>query len=269
MSAGLDPSSKPLHPEPLIPPAKRIRTLIVDDHREAIQAISRFMETQTRVEVVGTAEDGEQGLALIERLQPDLVLLDLLMPKMSGVDVAVAARKRFPSTRIIMMTVLETMTAKDIAKSKGCDGFVTKAHLCTQLPREMARVFPSFGRDVILLVDDEDAVREMLRQHLARLPYVILEASGGSEALEVAERFPGDIKLLLTDVAMPGMNGRELAGRLLRSRPDTQVLYMSGGTDDPILLNRVLKGEAQLLKKPFSISVLTEKLQEMMASKAE
>jgi len=264
MTPGIEPSSLPS--EPLFPPIKRIRTLIVDDHREAIQAISRFMENQTRVEVVGTAEDGEQGLAMIERLRPDLVLLDLLMPKMSGVDVAVATRRQFPSTRIIMMTVLETMTAKDIARAKGCDGFVTKAHLCTQLPREMARVFPAFGRDVILLVDDEDSVREMLRQHLARLPYTVLEARSGSEALDIAVRFPGAIKLLLTDVAMPGMNGRELADRFVRTRPDTKVLFMSGGTDDPILLNRVLKGEASLLKKPFAISNLTQILEEMIGN---
>lgn len=253
-----------LSDRPLIPPVKRIRTLIVDDHREAIQAIARFMETQTRVEVVGTAEDGEQGLAMVESLQPDLVLLDLLMPKLSGVDVTVAVRKRFPSTRIIMMTVLETVTAKEIARNKGCDGFVTKAHLCTQLPREMARIFPSFGRDVILLVDDEDGVREMVHQYLERMPYVVLVASGGSEALEMAERYPGRIKLLLTDVAMPGMNGRELADRLLRARPETRVLFMSGGTDDPILLGRALKGEIQLLKKPFPMSVLTEKIRELM-----
>ncbi len=254
--------------ELLIPPAKRIRTLIVDDHREAIQAISQFMETQTRVQVVGTAEDGEQGLAMVESLEPDLVLLDLLMPKMSGVDVAVAVRQRFPHARIIMMTVLETVTAKEIARAKGCDGFVTKAHLCTQLPREMARIFSSFGRDVILMVDDEEGVREMLHQFLVRMPYTVLVAGGGSEALEMAERYPGTIKLLLTDVAMPGMNGRELAERMLRARPDTKVLFMSGGTDDPILLNRALRNEIQLLKKPFPLSVLAEKIQEVMAPPA-
>jgi len=249
-----------------VPPAKRIRTLIVDDHHEAIAAIARFMETQTRVEVVGTAEDGEQGLAMVERLKPDLVLLDLLMPKMSGVDVAVATRRHFPSTRIIMMTVLETATAKDIAKAKGCDGFVTKAHLCTQLPREMDRIFPAFGRDVILLVDDEDGVRELLRQHVSRLPYTLLEARSGSEALDISERYPGKIKLLLTDVAMPGMNGREMADRLVRTRPETKVLFMSGGTDDPILLNRVLKGQASLIKKPFALSNLTQIIEEMMVN---
>jgi PleD family two-component response regulator len=77
------------------------------------------------------------------------------------------------------------------------DRFVTKAHLCTQLPREMDRIFPTFGRDVILLVDDEDCVRDMLRQHLARLPYIVLEARSGSEALEIAERYPGKVPLLV------------------------------------------------------------------------
>ncbi len=142
MSPSLDQSSGPLHPEPSIAPATRIRTLIVDDHHEALQAISRFLESRTPAELVGTAEDGEQALALIERLQPDLVLLDLLLPKMSGLEVAVAARKRFPSTRIIMMTALESMTTKELAKANGCDGFVAKANLCTELPREMSRVFP-------------------------------------------------------------------------------------------------------------------------------
>ena len=88
------------------------------------------------------------------------------------------------------------------------------------------------SHQTILLVEDHPAVRGMVRETLEQLGYTVLEATDGYEALRMVEKEPREIQLLLTDVIMPLMNGRELATRLRSIRPETKVLYMSGYTDE-------------------------------------
>jgi NO-binding membrane sensor protein with MHYT domain/nitrogen-specific signal transduction histidine kinase len=108
------------------------------------------------------------------------------------------------------------------------------------------------GSETILLAEDEDGVRTLVRRVLERRGYEVIEASGGAEALDLAERHGGRIDLLLTDVVMPGMGGRELSARLLEQRPDTRVLFMSGYTDDQTLRRGLFDPEVAFLAKPFS-----------------
>jgi len=120
------------------------------------------------------------------------------------------------------------------------------------------------GRETILLVEDEEAVRELARDILEANGYAVLEARHGDEALAICERHSEPIHLMLTDVVMPGMNGRELAERLARLRPETKVLYMSGYTDNAIVLHGVLNGRAVFLQKPFSPDALARKVREVL-----
>ena len=108
------------------------------------------------------------------------------------------------------------------------------------------------GSETILLAEDEDGVRTLVRRVLERRGYAVLEAGSGAAALDVAERHAGRIDLLLTDVVMPGMGGRELSSRLLQQRPDTRVLFMSGYTDDQTLRRGLFDPEVAFLAKPFS-----------------
>ena len=121
------------------------------------------------------------------------------------------------------------------------------------------------GRETILLVEDEGAVRELARDILEANGYEVLEARHGDEALAICERHSEAIHLMLTDVVMPGMNGRELAERLARLRPETKVLYMSGYTDNAIVIGGVLNGRAVFLQKPFTPDALARKVREVLS----
>lgn len=112
------------------------------------------------------------------------------------------------------------------------------------------------GTEMLLVVEDEVAVRELIVRVLKAHGYQILEAGDGSEALQISEQHDGPIDLLLTDVIMPRMNGGELHKRLRASRPEMQVLYISGYTDNAIAHHGVLEPGIRLLSKPFSMEAL-------------
>ncbi|HVO34409.1 MAG TPA: PAS domain-containing protein [Gemmatimonadales bacterium] len=120
------------------------------------------------------------------------------------------------------------------------------------------------GTETILVVEDEDAVRNVAREALYRRGYSVLEAPDAEKALEVSARFDGHIALLLTDVVMPGLSGRALADRLAPLRPDTKVLYMSGYTDAAIVEHGVLAPGLNYLQKPFTPDVLAQKVREVL-----
>ena len=120
------------------------------------------------------------------------------------------------------------------------------------------------GTETILLVEDEDGVRALVKQVLSRQGYTVIETRHGQEALEKFERHAGPIPLLLTDVVLPQMSGRELAERLKALHPEIKVLYMSGYTDDAILRHGVIDQETAFLQKPFTTSVLARKVREVL-----
>ena len=120
------------------------------------------------------------------------------------------------------------------------------------------------GTETILLVEDEDAVRVLARSILSKCGYTVLEAQNGADALLVCEQHPAQIDLLLTDVVMPRMNGRELAQRLQQLRPGLKVLYMSGYTDDAIVRNGLLHATLAFIQKPVTPEPLARKLREVL-----
>ncbi|HLF49549.1 MAG TPA: ATP-binding protein, partial [Methylomirabilota bacterium] len=122
------------------------------------------------------------------------------------------------------------------------------------------------GTETVLLVEDEEGVRELAHEILKTLGYTVLEARRPEEALQIADQRPGPIHLLLTDVIMPGMSGPTLAGRLLSGRPGLKVLYMSGYTDGSIVQHGVLAAGTALLQKPFTLDALARKVREALDS---
>jgi CheY-like chemotaxis protein len=108
------------------------------------------------------------------------------------------------------------------------------------------------GTETILLAEDEEAVRTVTTAALERRGYRVLAAPDGETALAISRAFPGAIDLLVTDVVMPGMSGRALAERLEQSRPGLAVLFVSGYTDDEVLLQGVSTDMRTLLSKPFT-----------------
>jgi CheY-like chemotaxis protein len=123
---------------------------------------------------------------------------------------------------------------------------------------------PAAGTETVLVAEDEQMVRVLIRKVLEQAGYTVLLASGGAEALQLAARHAGPIQMLVTDVVMPGMNGRELARRLLELRPDTKVLYLSGYADDAVERHGVLDPGTAFMQKPFSPGALASRVREVL-----
>jgi PAS domain S-box-containing protein len=120
------------------------------------------------------------------------------------------------------------------------------------------------GSETVLLVEDDKAVRDFSRALLEQAGYEVLEAPDGAEALWVSAGHPGRIDVLVTDVVMPGMSGRELADRLAASRPGVQVLYLSGYTEDAVIGRGVIESETTFLQKPFGLADIASKVREIL-----
>ena len=124
------------------------------------------------------------------------------------------------------------------------------------------------GHETILLVEDEDSLRSLTRQSLESSGYKVLEARDGASALETSQEHKGTIDLLLTDIVMPGMDGRTLALELTRQRPETKVVYMSGYTGQSYSERGPIDPGSFFLAKPFSRHVLTSKIREALDAAA-
>jgi PAS domain S-box-containing protein len=120
------------------------------------------------------------------------------------------------------------------------------------------------GAETVLLVEDEQLVRDLERELLEGFGYHVLESGDPREAIEIAAAYHGPIHLLLTDVVMPGIGGRELVERLAPTRPEMRVLYSSGYADDAIIRHGVLEAEVAFLTKPFALSALADKVREVL-----
>ena len=123
--------------------------------------------------------------------------------------------------------------------------------------------FDGAGTETILLVDDEEIVKEFVNEILSENGYKILDANNGKQALELLDKFEGEINLLLTDLRMPMMGGVELAEKLREEKPDLKVLFMSGYAKDSDLEE---EGEHIIgyLQKPFSYGALVGKVREIL-----
>jgi PAS domain S-box-containing protein len=124
----------------------------------------------------------------------------------------------------------------------------------------------SHGQETILLVEDENNLRRLARQYLENQGYKILEAEDGAAALQIVDGHKGVIDLLLTDVIMPGMNGRELAVHITKLLPEVRVLYMSGYTENAVGHDGTLDVGINLLQKPFSLPALKDRVREVLDS---
>jgi len=118
--------------------------------------------------------------------------------------------------------------------------------------------------EIVLLVEDEEAVRDLVRTILTGQGYEVLVALDPAHAQELARKFPGEIHLLLTDVVMPGTSGRDLAARILASRPNIRVLFMSGYTENVVTSGGLLEQGLAFLQKPFSPNALLQKVREVL-----
>ncbi len=150
-------------------------------------------------------------------------------------------------------------------------GATFEVYLPTHQPTgsQQAQAVPTretVGKGTVLLVEDEPAIREVTVRMLGRLGYTVISAGSPGEAIELARNHIGEIDLLLTDVVMPEMNGRDLAKNLLSLHPGLKRLFVSGYTADVIAHHGVLDEGVHFLQKPFSIQALAAKVREVLAT---
>jgi DNA-binding NtrC family response regulator len=124
-------------------------------------------------------------------------------------------------------------------------------------------------REGVLVVDDEEMVRRLAARILATQGYRVLEASGGDEAVRTLQRASHRIDAVLTDVAMPGIGGRQLGETISRCWPQVRVLYMSGFPGKRMVTEGALDPSRPFIQKPFTSEQLTRKMREVLASRLE
>ncbi|MBU0730925.1 MAG: response regulator [Proteobacteria bacterium] len=123
------------------------------------------------------------------------------------------------------------------------------------------------GKETILVVEDDPTIRTLIADSLQPKGFNVLGASGGSEAMDLARKYKGEIDVLLIDVIMPDMNGPEVAEQLRLIRPEAKTLFMSGYTDDIIEQYGILHPDVQFIQKPLIFKLLMSKIQEIMLQK--
>jgi PAS domain S-box-containing protein len=142
--------------------------------------------------------------------------------------------------------------------------YLPKANEPIQSDQQSLASLPNQNAETILLVEDEPMVLELACRVLLECGYTVLKARNGDEALQLCGQHPGPIHLLVTDVIMPEMNGRELAEHIALRHPPIKVLYMSGYTDDVILHHGLLEPGIAFLQKPFTPTVLLQKVRQVL-----
>ena len=145
--------------------------------------------------------------------------------------------------------------------------YFPKAEGAEESPGKTRRESAMGGEETILVVEDDPVLRGLFREILVDKGYSILVASSGEEAVLLSGDFKDPIHLLVTDVVMPGINGRELADRISAVRQDIKVIFMSGYTDDAISRHGVLGEGIEFLEKPFSPETLVNKVREVLDSR--
>jgi CheY-like chemotaxis protein len=133
-----------------------------------------------------------------------------------------------------------------------------------QKENEKDEILVPKGQETILIVEDEDMVRSLTSAMLEECGYRVIEARSGVEALEIIKNQNCAVDLVMTDIVMPQMGGRELAERLAADCPDLRMLFTSGYTDDEIVRHEVIKEETNFIQKPFTFDALAHKVRECL-----
>ncbi|MEI6514592.1 MAG: response regulator transcription factor [bacterium] len=120
----------------------RPRTLIVDNSPIFLRCLQRLLDVQGIVQVVGTVSDGRTAIDMALKLAPELVLMDLLMPDLDGLQTTMLLRQQVPDSRIIIMTATENSSLSSYCRAHGAHGFVSKHHVINTLGTEIRRIFP-------------------------------------------------------------------------------------------------------------------------------
>jgi CheY-like chemotaxis protein len=152
----------------------------------------------------------------------------------------------------------------ELGKGSSFKVYLPRIEAATAQAAAAVKTGPERGSETVLVVEDEAAVLKLTRRALEAQGYTVLAAADGRDALRIVERHGGTIHLLLTDLVMPGLSGRELADQLQVRRPGIRVMYMSGYPGDAVVQHGTLTPGSAFLQKPFSPDSLARKVRDVL-----
>jgi CheY-like chemotaxis protein len=240
-----------------------------------------------------TASTGEEGLKIASTDRPELIISDMTLSDMSAVELCRRIREypQLSNVPILMVSglrrdsepVVEAIAAGasdylrmpyspmtfllkivKLTSRRLLEANPEAAPVVATLPQPGGAPDIPRGTETLLLVEDDEMLRNLTRELLELFGYKVLPASGGREALVVAEQYPRTIHVLVTDVSMPEMSGRTLAEELMKARPGVRILYMTGDSPDVIAHHGLVHEGARVVQKPFSAKTLAQILRDML-----
>ncbi len=240
----------------------QLKVLLVDDNPEFISAAQRLLSLDPEIRIVGKASSGEQALKMLNEQRPDLVLLDIAMPGLNGLETAKKIKEGTTVPKIIILTLYENAEYRDVAKTLSLDGFISKTDFGTKLYpliQEFKLEKQAYGRNkeksmkTILLVDDSSTMRRMVKASLQSIPHTdFREAANGLEAIEKVAIEP--VSLMVLDLNMPDMHGLEVL-KFLRSHEKYKslpVIVLTTRGDETSRDAALAAGATLYWTKPFN-----------------
>jgi two-component system chemotaxis response regulator CheY len=232
----------------------RLRLMLVDDSPDFLRAFQNLLKRIPDVEVLGTAESGEQALERVEALLPDLVLMDYYLPGMNGIEATRRIKERYPQIRVIVISLHDIAQYREAALHAGAEMLIQKSQLYDHLPellKELPMTPPSPLH--ILVVDDSSTIRKMIVSALRSLPQAtFVEAASGLEALEQLALQP--IDLITLDLNMPDMHGLEVLQfvRSAEQYKNIPIVVVTTRGDEGTREQIARYDAVRLLTKPFA-----------------
>jgi DNA-binding NtrC family response regulator len=256
-----------------------VRILMVEDDPQDAALAERVVRRADITCMFHRVDTRDGMVAALREFAPDVVVTDHSLPTFSARDALQLTQQLSPGTPVIVVTGrLGDEPAVEYLQAGAAD-YIVKDHLNRLGPAVLRAPEPARpgvttaalqrGSETVLLVEDDEMVRNLTRRMLAGRGYTVLTASRGEDALGVVERHGGPIDLLVTDVVMPGMSGRDVARRVAALRPEVKVLYLSGYTDDAIVRHGMLEPGIAFVQKPFSGDMLARKVRELLDAPAQ
>jgi two-component system, chemotaxis family, chemotaxis protein CheY len=251
-----------------------IRTLLVDDSADFLDSAEQFLSADHNIEVIGRSQSGPEAIDEVSRLRPDLVLMDLAMPGMNGLEATQAIKAIDSPPRVIILTLYDNPEYRAAAGHVGADAFLTKSDFGERLLALIHDLQVTAGADGvtnegimkdILVVDDSATMRRMVKACLSSLPGTrFLEANSGLQAIEQLILVP--ISLIVLDLNMPDMHGLEVLEFVKghQSYRHIPVVVLTTRGDEASRTAVQAAGASAYLTKPFQPAELSRQVSELL-----
>jgi two-component system, chemotaxis family, chemotaxis protein CheY len=251
-----------------------IRTFLVDDSADFLESAAQFLAADPKIKIVGRSLSGSEAVAKVAALRPDLVIMDLAMPGVNGLEATKAIKAQVPSPRVIILTLYDAPEYRNAATDVGADAFLPKSEFGQQLVGLIHQLSTASDNNIvakeesmkdILVVDDSTTMRRMVQACLSSVPNLnFWEANSGLQAIEQLALAP--IRLIVLDLNMPDMHGLEVLEfvRNHQAYRAIPVIVLTTRGDEASRAAVEEAGGSVYLTKPFQPAELVQHVTELL-----